>query len=244
MAEFLGRHDLRNEPANAQSRIYYLLEDLSPGQSLEILTREDPTISLESTALQLRHRMLWEILGVGEDGWLIQVRHRDDVENLSLIDTLRQAQERNDRAFASAMHACNAANVALAPPFVREYGIGYRRFHFLESKLLPETIPQPEDPRLRAVLDALRAEYPKLLEEWIAIEASFDEDVLPEAWEVTPFFALLSGSLAKHEARKETQLYPVWDSLLKRPENAGLEGQLLARSKAVLAGEEDAHILP
>lgn len=244
MAEFLGRHDLRKEPVKAQSSIYYLLEDLSPGQSLEILTRADPTISLESTALQLRHRMLWEIVSVSEEGWLIRVRHRDDVESLSLIDTLRQAQECNDRAFANAMHACNAGKVALAPPFVREYGVGYRRFHYLESKFLPDAIPLPEDPRIRAALAALRAEYPKLLEEWIAIEASFDEDVLPEAWEVTPFFALLSGSLAKHEARKENQLYPVWDSLLKRPENAGLEDQLLVRCKAVLAGEEDARILP
>ncbi|WP_051180825.1 DUF2249 domain-containing protein [Thermithiobacillus tepidarius DSM 3134] len=239
--QLIGTFDLRSEPsATRQTRLYYLAEDLQPGQYFEIQTDDDPGIIMESVALQLRHKIIWEILSAAPGDWRIKVQHRDDAESLSLTDFLRQAQERLDRTLAKAMHACNEGRVELAPPFVREYDQGFRRFMHLESRFLPQQIPLPDDPRIRDAVSGILAEYPRLLEDFLAVEAAFEEDSLPEAWEVAPFFSLLSGALAKHEARKEKFLYPVWESMLNRPENAALKAQLVERCKEILAGAEDA----
>jgi hypothetical protein len=56
-----------------------------------------------------------------------------------------------------------------------------------------------------------------------------------EAWEVEPFVAILSGTLAKHEHREESNLFPRWQTALDalRPEAARA---LAAEVQLALAG--------
>jgi hypothetical protein len=56
---------------------------------------------------------------------------------------------------------------------------------------------------------------------------------LPDAWEVEPLVAILSGTLAKHEHREEQGLFPAWSArLAARP--SGERDALLASVKARL----------
>ena len=65
-------------------------------------------------------------------------------------------------------------------------------------------------------------EHSELHVQLAAIEQCFAEvprGSLPEAWEVEPFVAILSGTLAKHEHREEERLFPAWRArLATRPQ--------------------------
>ncbi len=77
-------------------------------------------------------------------------------------------------------------------------------------------------------------EHEEILEQTALLESQFDEGV-DAGWEVAPYFALISGALAKHEGREETNLFPHWSRALRSLPDGGTE--LLARAKAILAGE-------
>jgi hypothetical protein len=57
---------------------------------------------------------------------------------------------------------------------------------------------------------------------------------VPEAWEVEPFVAILSGTLAKHEHREEANLFPIWEGRLAQRPAAEREA-LRQRVSAALA---------
>jgi len=65
-------------------------------------------------------------------------------------------------------------------------------------------------------------EHDELLAQLEEVEVALGEGV-PEPWEVEPFIAILSGTLAKHEHREESNLFPRWQGALDAlaPDAAG-----------------------
>ena len=68
-------------------------------------------------------------------------------------------------------------------------------------------------------------EHDELLAQLNVVEGCFAEapaGQAPEPWEIEPFVAILSGTLAKHEYREESQLFPLWaGGLLRGPPGEG-----------------------
>jgi hypothetical protein len=81
-------------------------------------------------------------------------------------------------------------------------------------------------------------EHGELLVQLDAVErclADAPADAAPEAWELEPFVAILSGTLAKHEYREENQLFPLWAARLEQ--RARQERESLHEAvRALLAG--------
>jgi uncharacterized protein (DUF2249 family) len=214
--------DLRDE---ADSRLALAalgaLRELRPGGELRLITREDPTLLLESLNLQLRDALRWE-LGARAAFWEASVRLTEDAAPRDVLDTLKRDHRRLDGLLARALRRLNAGDVAGARPLLDDFSAGLRRHARAENELLaPALGPRPASEPLEIML----REHDELLVQLDAVERCFAEapaGQLPEAWEIEPFVAILSGTLAKHEYREESQLFPLWaGGLLRRPPGEG-----------------------
>jgi uncharacterized protein (DUF2249 family) len=214
--------DLRDE---ADSRLALAalgaLRELRPGGELRVITREDPTLLLESLNLQLRDALRWE-LGARAAYWEASVRLAEDAAPRDVLDTLRRDHRRLDGLLARALRRLNAGDVAGARPLLDDFSTGLRRHARAENELLaPALGPRP----VVEPLEIMLREHDELLLQLDAVESCFAEAPAgqpPEAWEIEPFVAILSGTLAKHEYREESQLFPLWaGGLLRRPQGEG-----------------------
>lgn len=77
-------------------------------------------------------------------------------------------------------------------------------------------------------------EHDEILVQLRAVESALAETA-PEAWEIEPFVAILSGTLAKHEHREESTLFPRWQAALDALA-ADAAGALFQDVRRALAG--------
>ncbi|WP_422126548.1 hemerythrin domain-containing protein [Thioalkalivibrio sulfidiphilus] len=226
--------DLRGLGSHAHTRAYYTLKELRPGQVFEVLLDQAPEMLMEAVSLQLRHGIHWQTDAEGPPLWRLSVRRREDVEPVDLVDLLTRDHLRIDRLFASALHKVNAEDLSGAEPDFRAYVTGLRRHIQVENELIVPLLDLPRHPSGQDPTSVMLREHEQILEQTALLEGQFDEGV-DAGWEVAPFFALISGALAKHEGREETNLFPHWSRALRSLPDGGT--QLLARAKAILAGE-------
>jgi hypothetical protein len=207
--------DLRAEPpGRVQTAAFYAVRDLAPGASVVLLTAASPELMMASLGLQLRDAIAWEIARA-PSGWRTVVRHRTDTAPTGVIDLLVRDHRRLDELLAAALRRVNAQDLAGARPLIAAFSTGLAAHLRVENELLA--------PRLTAGIAAdgadpvgimLREHY-EILEQLRAVEAALAEPA-PEAWDVEPFVAILSGTLAKHEHREESNLFPRWQGALER----------------------------
>jgi len=186
---------------------------LGPGGVVRLVTPEDPALLMESLNLQLRGALAWESVQRG-GAWETTVRRADDVEPRNVIELLLRDHRRLDLLLAVALRRLNAGDTAQAKPLLIEFARGLRRHVLAEDELVaPELSVEPGFEPLQTMLH----EHSELQSQLWAIEQCFAEaptGMLPEAWEVEPFVAILSGTLAKHEHREEQGLFPAWTARL------------------------------
>ena len=227
--------DLRDASAGPDhTRAFYALRELHRGQVVDLLIAEPPETLMRSLSQQLRYRIHWETVAAGADYWRVRVRHRDDVEPAGVMDVLMRDHERLDRLFAQALQHVNANAVDSARPLLEDYGLSLRRHIHVENDILAPGLPVPRDGTGTDPVSVMLREHDSILEQ-LHIIGSLLEDPAFDAGTLAAFMALLSATLAKHEAREEQNLFPLWDTLYR---HSGAPG-LLARVKAVLAGAED-----
>ncbi len=206
--------DLRQE---ADSRLALAaiaaIRDLRPGRALQLLTREDPTLLLQSLNLQFRDALAWDIGARGEH-WQAVVRLALDAPPRDVLDALRRDHHRLDELLAKALRRLNVGDVRGARPLLEAFGAGLRRHARAENEVLaPALGPEPAVQSLEIML----REHEELLTQLDAVERCFADapaGATPEAWELEPFVAILSGTLAKHEHREESHLFPLWAARL------------------------------
>ncbi|MFN2348558.1 MAG: hemerythrin domain-containing protein [Thioalkalivibrio sp.] len=227
--------DLRGLATHAHTRAYYTLKELGPAQVFDVLIDQSPEMLMEAVSLQLRHGIHWQIDAAGPPLWRLSVRRREDVQPVDLVDLLTRDHLRIDRLFASALHKVNAEDLAGAEPDFRAYATGLRRHLQIENELIVPLLDLPRHPSGQDPTSVMLREHEEILEQTAMLESSFDEGV-EAAWEVAPFFALISGALAKHEGREEANLFPHWARVLRSLPDGGTE--LLVRAKAILAGDQ------
>lgn len=217
-----GIVDLHAEPpARVQTAAYYAVRDLGPGECVILLTAAAPELLMASLNLQLRDAVAWQIERVPR-GWRTTVRRRADTAPSGVIDLLVRDHRRLDELLAIALRRVNANDLAGARPLLAEFAAGIARHLRAENELLA--------PRLPAVVEAdgaehvgiMLREHDEILAQLEQVEAAFGEGA-PEPWEVEPFVAILSGTLAKHEHREESNLFPRWQGALDAlaPDAAG-----------------------
>lgn len=228
--------DLRGLATRAHTRAYYTLRMLEPGQVFDVLLDQDPVLLMEAVSLQLRHEIRWQVESAGPPLWRVRVRRRNDTEPADLADLLSRDHVRLDRLLAGALHKVNAGDAAAAEPEFRAFADGLRRHIRVENDLVTPSLDLPRDPGGQDPTSVMLREHEEILDQVGMVEGQFDEGV-DAAWEVAPFFALISGAMAKHEGREETNLFPQWSRALRAMPDGG--AGLLVGARAILETAPD-----
>lgn len=191
------------------------LRELCPGDLRVLLTREEPALLMASLNLYLRDALAWETTACG-DHWRTLVRPNADTSPRDLVDTLTRDHRRLDTLLGRALRCLNAGDAGMAHTLLNTFADGLRRHAAVENELVaPALGPSPG----YGPLDTMLREHDELLGQLHTVEACYAEapaGELPQAWEVEPFVAILSGTLAKHEDREENNLFPTWAAALTR----------------------------
>jgi len=206
--------DLSAEPESGRGlAALSAVRHLGPGEAVRLITPDDPALLMEILNLQLRGALSWESSRRGS-AWETTVRRADDVAPRTVIELLLRDHRRLDLLLAVALRRLNAGDTAQAKPLLIEFARGLRRHVRAEDELVASELSlEPGFEPLQTMLH----EHVELHAQLWAIEQCFADaspGSLPEAWEIEPFVAILSGTLAKHEHREEQGLFPAWNARL------------------------------
>ncbi len=204
--------DLRHIAANRlQMAAFQAVMQLQRGERIYLLTRLEPTLMMHSLNLQLRHRLNWQVIEETPCQWRVSIRHREDVTPVDLMDILSRDHQRLDELFGLSLQLVNAGKVSEGIPLIMEFSDGLKRHVHVENDIL---VPVFRGPDTGPVATMLR-EHDDILEQMTIIESYCNDGASVPAWELSPFLAILSGTMAKHENREEQNLFPQWDLALR-----------------------------
>lgn len=225
--------DLCSEPASrVQEAAFYAIKDLARGECVVLVVPQEPALMMQSLDLQLRHKLAWDC--VEADGhWRVEVRHRDDSGPRDVIDLLARDHSRLDALFVRAMQALNRNDAAGAPSLLREFAGALRLHMQVEDEVLAPSFTAAGTPG--SPLAVMLREHDEIRGQLVLIGDSLAEEQL-QSGEAGTFCALLSGTLAKHEHREESNLFPSWRAQLARLP-ATRQQELLDQVKKVLEGK-------
>ena len=221
--------DLRELPEREQPlALIALLNELAPGGVVELQTAESPEFLLQRVNVQLRGALAWEVAQQAARCWTAQVRRAQDTPPRDVLDLLQRDHHRLDALLGRALRQLNAGDVAAAEPLLTRFARGLRRHLHAEDEILLHALASGAAPALETMLREHRA----LLEQLSVVESGLRDapaGTQPEAWEIEPFVALLTGTLAKHEHREEGSVFPLWaarHATLSEDAAAALLGQV------------------
>lgn len=225
--------DLCGEPASrVQGTAFYALKDLARGERVVLVLAQEPSLMMQSLDLQLRHKLAWDC--VEADGrWRVEVRHRDDAPPRDVIELLARDHLRLDALFVRALQSLNRGDASGAATLLRAFAGALRRHMQCEDAVLaPEfgIAGTPDSP-----LAIMLRDHGELRGQLAVIEECLAADP-PQPGEIGAFCAILSGTLAKHEHREESNLFPLWRGQLARLP-AAQQQELMARVGVVLRGD-------
>jgi hemerythrin-like domain-containing protein len=227
--------DLRDTaPSRVQTVAFHAVRDLSRGGAVILLTAEAPGLLMESLNLQLRGQLAWETRPAAS-GFRTRVMLREETEPTDVIDLLTRDHQRLDELLAVALRRVNVGDMEEARRLFSAFAAGLRRHLEAEDALLARQLPQPTDPGGASHVEIMLREHAEIAGQLAEVETAFGGTETPEAWEVEPFIAILSGTIAKHEHREESNLFPHWRAALARADARG-QAELFGRVRALLAG--------
>jgi iron-sulfur cluster repair protein YtfE (RIC family)/uncharacterized protein (DUF2249 family) len=223
--------DVTAEPASrVQAAAFYALKEMQPGQSVVLLTADDPALLMRSLDLQLGHKLAWSIAGDGPP-WRTVVRHCHDAPPADVLDLLQREHRRLDALLAQAMRLLNESETGRAAEVLRQFTRALTRHLYVEDDVLTPVLGAGGATGEAA--STMQREHAEIAAQLQLIEDSL-RAVDAGAGETGSYCAILSGTLAKHEHREEQNLFPRWRAALAR--RSGDEAStLLERVKSLLA---------
>lgn len=234
MGEIITVLDLTDLPeSRLQGTALPVLRELAPGTVVAILTRTDPRLAMDSIELALRHAIAWRAGRDAAGRYRVEVRRREEAAAADLVDVLQRDHRALDVCLAQALARVNAGDAAGAKPLVAQLAVSLRRHIRVENEVLAPRLgggaAGPEEP-----LTIMLREHDEILRQVAALEET-SAPAAPDAAELSAFVAILSGTLAKHEHREESNLFPRWQTAL-RALPAAERARLREDVEQVLAG--------
>lgn len=223
-----------------QTEHHYLLgqlRGLARGEEAVVVTYDDPRILLDALTLELRNGIYWDVTEAGPPAWRVRVRRREDVAASDLVDLLTRDHVRVDHLFATALHRSNAGDMDAALPSFRVFAACLRRHVETENEIVVPALSLPRSPRGDDPTSIMLHEHEAIIEHTVMIEEMLDEG-LDDAGMLAPFFAIISGQLAKHEWREETNLFPHWMRALRH--EPAIADELFPRAQALVSAGDEA----
>ncbi len=185
---------------------------------------------LEAVNLQLRGRLTWRVFPEGQ-AWRAEVGLKEDAPPEDVIDLLTRHHGILDRLLVRALERVNNGAVAEAVPLLAGFATGLRAHVAFEDTVLASRLPVATRPAGDDPLSIMLREHREILAQLDLLEECLAQQP-PDRAEVGAFCAILSGTLAKHEHREETQLFPLWRlglDQLAPAQRQGLLDELSAR---------------
>ena len=151
-----------------------------------------------------------------------------------VLDAIKRDHKRLDELFNKASYLIAANQTAEATPCVLAFAEGLRRHMQVERDILAKALTPTWNQYSNDPTSAMLREHEDILTQTLIIESIF-ENGTPNTDEVSPLLATLAETLAKHEAREENNLFPLWEAAINM---AALEKKstLLQQAKNLLAG--------
>ena len=210
------------------------VRDLRRGEEMVLLADEDPRLLMDAVTLELRNAIYWDVIEAGPPRWRVRIRRREDVDASDLVDLLTSDHARIDRLFATALHHTNAGRMAEALPAFAEYARRLRLHVQAENEIVVPVLDLPRSPHGDDPTSIMLREHDEIVEHTVMIEDMVAEGV-DDAGMLAPFFAIISGQLAKHEWREENNLFPRWHQMLNK--EASLAAELFPKVKQLVVFE-------
>jgi len=223
--------DLRGE-ARPRMAAFATLKEKGTDQPLELVFADEPSLLMQAVALMMRHRIHWEITDATAGAYRVRVVDRDTVAPETITELLSRDHERLDRLFAIALQHANRGEVEAVQALVEEFYVSQCRHLYAENDVLTPRFGLPRADDRNDATSAMLDEHDNILGELDQIRELL---ALGDTGMVAAMMAILSGTLAKHEGREESNLFPQWDAALRRHPDP----ELLPRVQAILEGAED-----
>jgi hemerythrin-like domain-containing protein len=226
--------DLRNSaPVSLQAEAYGALRGLRRGESAVLLMQEHPGLTMKSLDIGLRHKFAWTIVEE-QAGWRVDVRHIVDSVPRDVMELLSGAHQHLDALMVEVLRLVNSGEIGAAAPVLRQFSGVLRRHIRAEDELLTPFFRSPHAPA--EPIEIMLREHREIMQQLGVIDETLAADE-PDAAELGAFCAILSGSLAKHEHREETNVFSVWRSAWTKKSPDERDGMM---KKLVIALADDA----
>ena len=201
--------DLRTtESVSLQAEAYAALRELRRGESAVLLMHEHPGLTMKSLDIGLRHKFAWTIIQE-KAGWRVDVRHIVDAVPRDVMELLSAAHQHLDALMVQVLRLVNSGEIGAAGPVLRQFSGALRRHIRAEDELLTPFFRAPQVPA--EPIEIMLREHREITQQLGVIDESLAA-AEPDATELGAFCAILSGSLAKHEHREETNVFSAWRS--------------------------------
>ena len=213
-----------------QAAAFYAVRGLKPGQSVVLLTADDPALLMRSLDLQLGGKLAWSTASDGPP-WRTVVQHRDDVPPADVLDLLQREHRRLDALLGQAMRLFNEGDTGAAGDVLHQFIRGLTRHLYVEDEVLASELGSGG--ATGEATATMQREHTEIAAQLQLIDDSL-RAVDAGAAETSTYCAILSGTLAKHEHREEQNLFPRWRVALARC-SVEQASSLLERVKSLLA---------
>jgi hypothetical protein len=213
-----------------QGAAFQALRDLAPGDTVVLLLACDPALLMRSLDLQLRHKLAWTVAR-SDQRWRVEVSHRADRAPRDVLDLLERDHQRLDGLLVSALRSLNRGLAQEAVPLLGEFARAMRGHMAVEDEIVVAALGIRKGGAANVPLQIMLRDHAEIGQQLALIEEALAE---PDEAQLNIYCAILSGTLAKHEHREESDLFSRWRvQLAALPRSFGEE--LLARTRAALA---------
>src|SRR5574340_809887 len=226
--------DLLSHPSRLhQGLLLGAAEELAAGARLQVRCSERPELMLSALNNHLRGTLRWTITPGADGSYSVTLQRTEDVSPQGVIDLLLRHHQKLDVLLARGLRQL-PADAARARALVTEFARELRSHICAENDLLVPRFAVSADADAAEATAIMLREHDEILQQLGLVEEFLGADDA-DAMDASPFLAILSGTLAKHEHREENTLFPHWHRALEAAP-ADLRQALFAEIAARLAG--------
>lgn len=194
-------------PAHAYA--YRALYDLDVDERALMTTGEDPGLLLRQLVHLTRDRLAFAVCAVAPGLWQIEVALKTASPARTLIDVLKRDHLRLDTLLIDCVRLAESGCADEARAIWRVF-IGRLRRHIdIEERIVLGLLSEQREQRAADETSLIQREHEAVLEQLQIIDEVFDQPALDVA-ALQTWTSMLAATLAKHEFREETLIFPLW----------------------------------
>lgn len=208
------------------------LEELEPGEGLQLTLNADPADVLHHLQENCPHAFDWWPLEAGPDRWRVHLgKNEDDPEEpRSILDVMAADHRRLNHLYGQLSAAFDAEDLEQSRGRLAELRLGLGRHAQAEEDMLLPLLAAHGGPHGAKDRDSVHEDHRRMSADFAVAQNALDSggaDAIARAREA---LTDLEGVMRGHHRNEERVLYPVCDKAAKK---AGTQAELIARIQAM-----------